>query len=622
MKNNKKLFREFFPISHEEWEEKIQSDLKGVPYETLITKTIEGIGIKPFYDKNDLTDLKYLAQLPDEFPFNRSSKIQLNDWQIQQDIKINTFPEANIIALNALNKGVTAISFAISEDLELTENNFSVLLEGIFIDCIQIGFSSPGREEHIINLLKNEVQKRNFDPQKINGSINIDPLGYITSKGSLPNESFLNYQRISDLIKSSSSVFPHLRILGINGHIFQNAGASAVQALGYSLSKITEYLHNLTETGLSIDEISPYFQLNFASGPSYFIEIAKIRAARILFANLVKAYKPKNKSSETIFIHSYTSEWNQTIYDPYVNMLRGTTESMSAALGGVNSISVNAFDKSFKEPTKFSERIARNTQIILKEEAHLDKVVDPSAGSYYIESLSNSIAEKAWDLFLETEQSGGYLKSLKTGKIQSAIYKTAQQRDINIATRKEILLGTNQYPNSKEKIHDDFLKEKAFPEDIDSDGLIVNPLRKYRGSAAFEKLRLKTEMSEKTPSVFILSYGNLIWRKARAGFSDEYFACAGYEINNEMGFASIEDGINAANKSEADILVFCSSDAEYKEINSEIMQKLRKETIPVIAGDPRERLDHYKSIGIQHFIHVKTNILEKLTAFNQLLGIN
>ncbi len=616
------LFGEFPPGSYEKWEEKINSDLKGVPYETLITKTIEGIDIKPFYHKNDINDLKYLASHPDEFPYNRSSKIQLNDWEIQQDIEVNNFGEANKKALNALNKGASAISFNIADDLKLDEKNFSILLEGIIIDCIQIEFRSPGREEIIFSLLKQEVQKRNFDPQKINGSLNIDSLGDITTNGSKSAKSTVDYLRISELIKSSSSVFPHLRIIGINGHIFQNAGSSAVQELGYSLSKITEYLHNLTEVGLTIDQISPYFQLNFASGPSYFIEIAKIRAARILFANLVKAYNPKNKDSEKIFIHSNTSEWNQTVYDPYVNMLRGTTESMSAVLGGVNSISILSFDKSFRETTKFSDRIARNTQIILKEEAHLDKVVDPSAGSYYLESLTNSIAEKAWELFLEIEQADGYFESLKAGHIQSAIHETAGKRDLNIATRKEILLGTNQYPNPNEKIQEDFIKGKAFPKENDSLEFVINPLRKYRGSKAFEELRLRTELSGKIPSVFILSYGNLTWRKSRAGFSNGYFACAGYEISAQNSFGNIEEGIKAANNSNANIVVFCSSDDEYMNISSEDIKKINTGIIPVIAGDPKEKLDHFKSIGIQHFIHMKTNILEKLTVFNQLLGIN
>lgn len=622
MVKNKQLFSEFPIVSSEEWEEKIHSELKGVPFDKLITKTIEGIDIKPFYHKNDIKDLKYLASLPDEFPYNRSSKIQLNDWEIQQDIKVTNYSEANKKALNALNKGASAISFTIADNLKLDEKNFSILLEGVFIDCIQIEFKSPGREETILSLLKQEVQKRNFDPQKITGSLNIDPLGDITSNGSKSAKSVIEYVRISELIKSSSSVFPHLRIIGINGHVFQNAGSSAVQELGYSLSKITEYLHNLTEVGLTIDEISPYFQLNFASGPSYFIEIAKIRAARILYANLVKAYNPKNKDSEKIFIHSNTSEWNQTVYDPYVNMLRGTTESMSAVLGGVNSISVLSFDKSFRETTKFSDRIARNTQIILKEEAHLDKVVDPSAGSYYLESLTDSIAEKAWDLFLEIEQTEGYFESLKAGHIQSAIYETTGKRDLNIATRKEILLGTNQYPNPNEKIHQDFLKEKAFPKENNSSEFVINPLRKYRGSKAFEELRLRTELSGKTPSVFILSYGNLTWRKSRAGFSNGYFACAGYEISEQNGFETIEEGIKAANNSNANIVVFCSSDDEYMNITLEDVRKINKGVIPVIAGDPKENIDHFKSIGIQHFIHMKTNILEKLTVFNQLLGIN
>ncbi|MCK4922389.1 MAG: acyl-CoA mutase large subunit family protein [Bacteroidales bacterium] len=622
MDNNEKLFGEFSAVSKEQWEAKIHSDLKGSQYNKLITKTIEGVDLKPYYTKEDLTKLEYLNVLPNEFPYVRSSKIQLNEWEIQEDIEIQDFKDANKKALSALGKGASAILFILPDDIIPDDDSFSILLNEIIFDCILLSFKAPGKEELILKLLSAEVEKRGLDKNKINGCLNNDPLGELSRKGSEKTENIINFQNISDFLKSSAKKFPELRCISINGSIFHNAGTSATQELGLSLSKMVEYIDQLTACGLKIDEIAPHFQFNFSTGSSYFMEIAKIRAARLLYANIIKAYKAKSDRSKKIFIHTSTSEWNQTIYDPYVNILRGTTESMSAVLGGVNSLSVSQFDKSFRDSTRFSERIARNTQIILKEEAHLNKVVDPASGSWYIESLTDSIAEKAWDLFLEIEEEGGFLAGLKSGSIQALIDETAQLRNINIATRKEILLGTNQYPNPKEQNHPDLVTDKAFPENQIQENLNIKALKECRGAQSFEELRLSTEISGKIPVVFLFNFGNITWRKARAGFASGFFACAGYEIIDNHGFDDLKEGLKEMRKSEADIVVLCSSDEEYSVIATEFLSELKDGQIPVIAGYPKDNIVELNELGIEHFIHVKSNLLEELTKFNQLLGID
>ena len=247
---------------------------------------------------------------------------------------------------------------------------------------------------------------------------------------------------------------------------------------------------------------------------NYFMEIAKFRAGRMLWANIVKAYGPEKDCACKMFAHAVTSTWNQTVYDPYVNMLRGTTEAMSASIAGVHSLEVTPFDASFEAPTEFSQRIARNVELLLKHEAHFDQVVDPAGGSYYIETLTRSIADAAWKLFLEVEEKGGYVKAFEEGFIVERVKASAAAKDKNIATRRQILLGANQYPNFTETAADNISAETVARET--ADGNVLTP---YRGAMAFEAMRLKADRSGKSPKAFMLTCGSLAMARARAQFS-------------------------------------------------------------------------------------------------------
>ncbi len=620
MAKTKKLFGEFPPVSKQQWEEKIQEDLKGAPYKKLITKTKEGIDVKPYYHPEDMQDLGYLDSLPDRFPYNRSNRIQLNEWEIREDIRVEDIAKANKKALNALNRGATALAFILPDDKDFTRDNFDKLLEGIYFECIYLHFITNTHAALITDYIFKAIKAKDIPGDKIMGSVSVDPLGFLNQHGFLPNTLEEEIKNIAELIRKSTVSLPFLKLLTINGEYVHNAGGSIVQELAVSLAQVSEYTDRLTEEGLTIDDIGPMFQFNFAAGSSYFMEIAKTRAVRMLFAHLIRAWEPEKERSFRVYIHSNTSRWNQTIYDPYVNMLRGTTESMSAVLGGVNSLTVVPFDKAFRKTTPFSERIARNTQIILKEEAHLNKVVDPAGGSYYIESLTHSLAEESWKLFLNIEEQGGYTDALRKGWIQKIIKETARERDMDIATRREVLLGTNQYPDSTETIHNDFTPEIAFDINENRGETDVEKFERYRGATAFEELRLKVEKSAKTPVVFLLTYGNPVWRKARAGFASGFFACAGYKIIENPGFNSVEEGMNAAKKAKADIIVLCSSDEEYTEMTP-AASEMQEKAILVVAGFPKDAMDELKKQGIENFIHVKSNVLEELKAFNSKLGI-
>jgi len=307
-----------------------------------------------------------------------------------------------------------------------------------------------------------------------------------------------------------------------------------------------------------------------------------------------------------------------------VNMLRTTTEAMSAIIAGIDSLTVNPFDKEYEKPSDFSERIARNQQLLLKEESYLDKVEDPASGSYYLENLTDSIATEAWKLFLETDALGGFLEAAGTGFIQGKIGETANKRNLDLANRREILLGVNQYPNFTE------YKTEKLPTSISKkqDGLeekpIVETLKEFRGAQAFEEIRYKTDlysMDHKRPAAFMFTFGNISMRMARSQFSRNFFACAGFEVIDNYGFRSIEEGAKAFIESKAEIIVICSADDEYPVIVHELKKLLKEKTVVVVAGYPKDYLEKLRAQGVELFIHVRSNVLEELGKFQRMVGV-
>ena len=351
------------------------------------------------------------------------------------------------------------------------------------------------------------------------------------------------------------------------------------------------------------------------------MELSKFRAARMLWAQIAAQYGASEEAAK-MMAHAVTSRFNQTLYDAHVNLLRSQTEAMSAALAGVDSITVTPFDVPYKTPDEFSERIARNQQFLLKEESHLDKVIDPAGGSYYVETLTVSISKEAWKLFLEVEDKGGFLACCNDDEVQKAIRESAEKRHTDVARRKEILLGTNQYPNVNEMAADKIVNlNGAFTCSCGHDANACESpagLPSKRAASDFEQLRLATEAASNRPKVFMLTIGNLAMRLARAQFSTNFFGCAGYEIIDNLGFDTVEQGVDAAIEKGADIVVLCSSDDEYAELAPAAFKYLNGRAEFVVAGAPA-CMDDLKAIGINDYVHVRCNVLETLREFNAKL---
>jgi methylmalonyl-CoA mutase len=620
MVQKERLFDQFSPVTTKEWLDKINSDLKGTDFnKKLVWKTNEGFDVKPFYRMEDVENLMYINTLPDQSPYLRGTKINNNNWLIRQNIEVTNYSIANRKALTILMRGIDSLGFIISDPESINEKNFDLLLERIFLEGVELNFLTNGKAREIIDLIINCVKKSYSDPNKIRGAIEADPLSRLMLNGTLciPPEEGFDY--LASVVNSAASL-PHLRVIHLNASNFNNAGADIVQELAFGISMGNEYMAQLTQRGISSDMAASKIRFSFGTGSNYFPEIAKLRAARVLWSVVANGFQVAREENLKMDIHCVTSEWNKTVYDPYVNMLRTQTEAMSAILGGADSLTVEPFDKVFRHPDEFSERIARNQQLILKEEAYFDKVADPAAGSYYIENLTNLIAENAWKLFLEIEDQGGFLACLKSGFIQTKLSESGAKRKNDMATRKAILLGTNQYPNTQEKISETVDLKKLFDKKLFENELIVEPIQIFRGSEQYDKLRIATDKATRRPVVFLLPIGNPVMSKARSQFSANFFGCAGYQLIENQIFITVDDAVKQSVKSKSDIVVICSSDEEYPLIAPEIFMKLKDKAIIVVAGNPACR-EELNSKGIDNFIHVRSNVIETLTEFNNKLGI-
>lgn len=608
------ILADFPAITTEEWMAKINADLKGADFtKKLVWKAPEGFDVYPFYRLENIEGWDTLNSAPGKFPYIRGTKDD-NNWFVRQEINVEDANKANQEALEAIKEGVGSFGFKISKD-KLSAKFIEDLLKGIDAQVIELNFQiCVKRAKELTKILVDYFQTNKYDLSKLEGSVNFDPINRMLVKGTKLNVDFIK-ELIVPLVKEAQNL-PKYRVVNVNAVSLSDAGAYTTQELGYALAWGEQYLNLMIENGIDADNAAKAIKFNFGVGGNYFMEIAKFRAARMLWAKIVEAYKPSNDDAAKMKVHARTSMFNKTIYDAHVNMLRTQTEAMSAIIAGVDSLTVVPFDATYQIPDKFAERIAKNQQLLLKEESNFDKVVDVSAGSYYIENLTANIAEEAWKIFLQTEEQG-FFKLVSEGKIQEEIKKVSDDRLKKISSRREILLGTNQFPNFTETAAEKITLKSA---ECNCDHGELPTLPNIRAAEQFETLRLATERAAKRPKAFMLTIGNLAMRLARAQFSCNFFACAGYEVIDNLGFNTIEDGVAAAQKAGADIIVLCSSDEEYETLAPQAFKAIEGKQIFVVAGAPA-CMEELQKVGIEHFINVKTNVLEALKMYSSKLGI-
>ncbi len=444
MNENEHLFKEFPSISTEEWEQVIKKDLGRTDYkQKLKWDTGEGVDALPFYRKEDRGHL--------DKPLKQSGY----RWKIRQRIYEHDINEANKSAQKSVEGGAEAVeiqtkisSIAGAIGLEMvgtaiqSQNDFSRLLKDISLTETGLHFNTGMLSPIFVAMLANECEKQEVDATKVHGSFLYDPFSFILTHGRMPGDEEQITDSARQLVGFCTEKLPNILPLGVDARIYHNAGAAIVQELGFAMAAGSEYLAAIPGHSIDTEAVASAIHFKFSIGSNYFLEIAKFRAARKLWAAILEAY---NIDDAKMVIHGETSYWNKTKMEPYSNMLRTTTESMSAAVGGCDSITVEPFDAAFRQPDDFSQRIARNSQLILKEEAYMDKVSDPAAGSWYIETLTDKIAEAAWSVFQEVEQQGGLMKAIQTGFIQTAIAESRKEKNKAIAGGDRIFVGVNKY---------------------------------------------------------------------------------------------------------------------------------------------------------------------------------
>ena len=607
------LFSEFPPITTEEWMNKITEDLKGADFQKkLVWRTAEGFDVQPFYRKEDVPENVKQRQ-PAVFPFTRG-RTKNNDWLIRQEINEAVASVANAKARLLVEKGCTSLGFSVKGH-SVSAAYVAELLDGIDPEKVELNFKVCLKKSYEFAALLIEYYKEHgLNFAGLHGSIEFDPLGKELSQGKRLEDGDTTLVKLVDLM----AALPDYRCVTVDASLLCNSGAYIAHELGYALAWGNEYMNILTEAGVPASAAAAKIKFTFGISGNFFMEIAKFRAARMLWANIVKEYAPNSDSDCMMAVHAVTTTFNQTLYDAHVNILRGETEAMSAAMAGVDSITVTPFDAVYEVPTAFAERIARNQQLILKNESRLDRVVDPAAGSYYVETLTASLAAEAWKLFLAVEEAGGFRVAVEANSVQATVNGDGESRRQAAARRKEVLLGTNQYPNFNE-ISDGRRPVEQLCSCGEKQQASENTLSGRRLAEDYEQLRLAVEQSGRRPKAFMLTIGNLAMRQARAQFSSNFFAVAGYEIIDNLGFATVDEGVEAAIKANADIVVICSSDDEYAEYAIPAFEKLGGKALFVVAGAPACS-EELKAAGIENFIHVRVNVLETLKEINNKLN--
>ncbi len=701
-----RLFDEFSYPTYEEWREAAEKSLKGASFEKkLITRTYEDIDLQPLYRMEDAEGLAHTGSLPGFPPYVRGTSAagyRLHPWDVCQELPYALPEECHQALRFDMERGQTAVNLVLdmatllgkdASDAPASEvgqgglslcsaADLAVVLESIDLEKTPIFIQAGATALPIAAFMVALARQRGASLAKLSGCIGMDPLGVLSRSGSLPRPLDEAYTMMAQLAGWARGNTPNLQTVLVQGHPYHDGGASATQELAFALATAVEYLRALIDRGLSPDDAALSIRFSFSIGSNVFMEIAKLRAARLLWSRVVSAFGGGDEAQKMV-IHARTSAWNKTAYDPYVNMLRATTESFSAVVGGTESLHTGCFDETLRPPDDFSRRIARNTQIVLQQEAHLTKVLDPAGGSWYVERLTDTVARNAWGIFQEVETQGGMFAALQSRYPQSQVDGVADARAKNIGLRRDVFVGTNMYPNLKEKPvavptidMDERKRERTAqlarqraeadqsrceaalaalsqaPADVmgacveaalcgatlgalvgrlrpqSGEGVAVEPVRIHRGAALFETLRKNAEAyAAKTgayPQVFLANMGPIPQHKPRADFTSGFFEVGGFEVLRNNGFATVEEAAQAALNAHAPIVVICSTDDTYPDLVPPLTQHIKQgnpDAIVILAGYPKDQIEAHKAAGVDDFIHLRANCYETLNNLQQKIGV-
>lgn len=694
---------EFTPPTYEEWKEACIALLKGAPFDKkMYTKTYEGITFEPMYFRKTTEEILPKASFPGLNDFMRGAKPNgyINSpWGIAQACD-ETYPQENNELLRHEEKNGSTI-YNIKLDSETLNYNdvraaakpgkdgcsvttladMHTLLEGLKLDKHPLYIYGGRTAIPVLAMVIAVLKSNGSDIKELQGIIGADPLGELTAAGTSHKSLESLYDEMAAAAKWAVKNAPKLKTVMVKSDVFSLGGANDVQEMAYTISTATAYLRAMLERGLSINEAASQIAFTFSMGANFFMQIAKLRAIRPIWAQIVEAFGG-DSNAQRMYIHARPALFFKTVYDPYVNMLRNTTEIFSGVVGGLDSFENAPFDEPIRKGDEFSRRIARNVQIILQEEFGLLQPIDPAGGSWAVETLTKEIKEKIWAEFQKVEGDGGIVSSLTKGYPQDSIAAVLADRFKNTELRRDRIVGNNMYPNMTETLLDlrteDIAEVKAEREktvndylaDIDTayrdkmlaalgagDDIVasaiaaaaagatiaeiyqalptegkeiaVNAIGAHRLSERFEKLRKLTESYKaKTGDnvrVFLANMGPIPQHKARADFTRGFLEVGAFEVLANDGFKTVADAVAAAKDSNADAVVICSTDATYPEIVPELAPKLHevlpKATVYLAGAAPKELLDTYNNAGIDDYISVRANCYKILQFLQQKKGM-
>lgn len=462
--------------------ERIQALRKSVKdlseLEKLIWKTPEGFQLNSFYTSEDVSNTEPIF-------YHR-------DWEIRQLVYIDKIMAANQAVLSALNNGANSIVF--KGNYLPSEKEFNALFKGVHLDWFSsyydFGESNPGFFYTLIDYFT----QQSIDVTKVKGGIYHDPLIDVALQGGFNYSEKETFSLLKTMLETTQTHLPQFRVIALNTHYLRDAGSNACIEIAVGLSQLTEYVHRLTDLGLSVSTILQSVSWNTGIGADYFIEIAKYRALHSLMQKWLTAYQTENIS---IPVNAITINRNKTMFDYHNNILRSTSEAMAAAIGGADAITVAPFDDVTELPNEFSYRLSRNLQLILKEEAWLNKNADPSSGSYYLEVLTQKIEEQSWELFLNMESQGGYIASLKNKFIQQKIELTSQEEILKFNNQKRVLVGTNKYVNTQEVSMPKSFRESYLPEFRETSQIVPLSVKRLSEKMELERMKLVEDKAQK-----------------------------------------------------------------------------------------------------------------------------
>ncbi len=567
------LFGDFPRVSKEDWKKEVE---KRSSYEDLIWRTEDGIGVEPLYTEEEVRQfLPGKDTLPGEFPFARGTGKKDNSWLLAEQIRLGDPQEAARGALGAVESGADSLIFI--AQTEIKSGTIKTLIKDIDPLRFSVNFALRGNPERVCRLFISSCAEEGIDTQKLGGALFFDPLSDMLARGSIATPIDENIEKIAESIGYLSDTAPGYGAFSAKGATFRNSGATITQELAFTIAAAAEYLVMLGQEGVSAEDACRHLVFSFSTGSSYFAEIAKLRAARIIWARVAEQFSSVRSETAKMRIHCHTATFNKTIYDSHVNIARATLEAMASVIGGTDSLAVAPFDAHYRKPGRFSRRVARNIQLLLRNESHLGDVADPGGGSHHLEKLTWSICEKSLELFQQVEKKGGYLECVRNGFIQDSVENSGKKALREISRGERTLVGTNEFPNLDERMAGEI--EKALTEETRRLPVNAAPLAPSRAAMEFERTRLFNEKyAEKTgeaPKVFLLHLSSSPQAAARSTLSKNLLRCGGFAVADGAKNPGAEEGAAAAIAENPLAVVICGSDEDCEQISSEAIAKLK-----------------------------------------------